>query len=120
MVQFAPLNLAGDTYPGSLDLIVCRNVLMYLTDDVRHATVVGLAKALVPEGWLVVSPLDSTPESEAGLLEPQELSRVRFLRRRDSRPAPAPRPAAVNRAPRTAAKRRAAPVPVEPALDRAR
>jgi chemotaxis protein methyltransferase CheR len=120
MVQFTPLNLASDTYPGSLDLIVCRNVLMYLTDDVRHATVVGLAKALVPEGWLVVSPLDSTPESEAGLLEPQELARVRFLRRRDSRPTPAPRPRSANRAPRTAAKRRAAPVPTAPALDRAR
>jgi chemotaxis protein methyltransferase CheR len=122
MVQFASLNLASDAYPGSLDLIVCRNVLMYMTDDARHATVVGLAKALVPEGWLVVSPLDSTPESEAGLLEPQELSRVRFLRRRDSRPAPAPRSPSANRAPRTAAKRRAAPVraSAESALDRAR
>ncbi|HEY6886167.1 MAG TPA: protein-glutamate O-methyltransferase CheR, partial [Solirubrobacter sp.] len=86
MVQFAPLNLATDAYPGSLDLIVCRNVLMYLADDVRHDAVVRLGRALAPDGWLVVSPLDSTPASEANLLAPVELTGVRLLRRRDSAP----------------------------------
>ena len=38
-VTFAPLNLATDGYPGSLDLIVCRNVLMYFTDAARERTV---------------------------------------------------------------------------------
>jgi chemotaxis protein methyltransferase CheR len=116
MVQFAPLNLATDQYPGSWDVIVCRNVLMYLTDDVRHEAVVRLGRALAPEGWLVVSPLDSTPASEANLLAPVELAGVRLLRRRDTAPPPAPEP------PPRPPKAPVAPAPplLESALQRAR
>ncbi|MDA0164823.1 tetratricopeptide repeat protein [Solirubrobacter ginsenosidimutans] len=113
MVQFAPLNLATEAYPGSLDLIVCRNVLMYLADDIRHEAVVRLGRALAPEGWLVVSPLDSTPASEANLLAPVELAGVRLLRRRDSAP-PVPTQAQPDQR-----KTPAAP-PLESALQRAR
>jgi chemotaxis protein methyltransferase CheR len=90
MVTFAPLNLAMDTFPGSLDVIVCRNVLMYLADDVRAATVRRLAAALAPAGWLGVSPLDSTPELEAPLLEPEQTNGVRLLRRCEERAAASP------------------------------
>jgi chemotaxis protein methyltransferase CheR len=67
-VSFAPLNLATDTYPDGLggtmamDLILCRNVLMYFTEDVRRATVVRLRRALVPGGWLAVSPAEASAE----------------------------------------------------------
>ena len=116
MVQFAPLNLATDQYPGSLDVIVCRNVLMYLADDVRHEAVIRLGRALAPDGWLVVSPLDSTPASEANLLVPIELAGVRLLRRRDgARPAP---PADLQ--PRRRTARVPAAPPLESALERAR
>jgi chemotaxis protein methyltransferase CheR len=84
MVTFASLNLAMDPLPGSLDLIVCRNVLMYLADDVRAATVRALAAALALRGWLAVSPLDSTPELEAPLLAPEQALGVRLLRRREA------------------------------------
>jgi chemotaxis protein methyltransferase CheR len=117
MVTFAALNVAMDPLPGSLDLIVCRNVLMYLADDVRAATVRRFAGALAPSGRLALSPLDSTPEIEASLLEPEEAFGVRFLRRlqeapappaqtpRDERPASAPAP---SRVPRTLERARAA------------
>jgi len=67
-VSFAPLNLATDTYPdrlggtAAMDLILCRNVLMYFTEDVRRATVVRLRRALVPGGWLAVSPAEVSAE----------------------------------------------------------
>lgn len=67
-VSFAPLNLATDTYPdrlggtAAMDLILCRNVLMYFTEDVRRATVVRLRRALVPGGWLAVSPAEASAE----------------------------------------------------------
>ena len=60
-VTFAPLNLATDGYPGSLDLIVCRNVLMYFTDAARERTVERLNTSLAPGGRLVLSPLDAPP-----------------------------------------------------------
>lgn len=60
-VTFAPLNLATDGYPGSLDLIVCRNVLMYFTDAARERTVERLNTSLAPAGRLVLSPLDAPP-----------------------------------------------------------
>jgi chemotaxis protein methyltransferase CheR len=61
-VTFAPLNLATDGYPGSLDLIVCRNVLMYFTDAARERTVERLNASLAPGGRLALSPLDAPPE----------------------------------------------------------
>lgn len=72
MVTFAPLNLAEDGYPGvvtntsAMDLIVCRNVLMYFTHEAQRQTVARLQRALVTGGWLVVSPA----EASADLLRP--------------------------------------------------
>jgi chemotaxis protein methyltransferase CheR len=110
MVTFAPLNLATDAFAGPHDLIVCRNVLMYLTDDARARTVRRLGQALSDTGRLVLSPLDSNAELEAELLEPEDASGIRVLSRREPEPAPAPRPEPP--AP--------APEPAPPALGRAR
>lgn len=60
MVTFAYLNLAEDTFPtptnntNAMDLIFCRNVLMYFEQP--RARLVGqrLYKSLVPGGWLMV------------------------------------------------------------------
>jgi chemotaxis protein methyltransferase CheR len=85
-VTFAPLNLATDGYPGSLDLIVCRNVLMYFTDAARERTVERLNASLAPGGRLALSPLDapqalgSPPPAPPAAREPEP------------RPAPAPAP----------------------------
>jgi chemotaxis protein methyltransferase CheR len=92
LVTFAPLNLAGDSYPALLtntagmDLILCRNVLMYFTREAQQATVGRLRRALMSEGWLVLSPA----EASADLLRP--LVPVNFpgaiLYQRLDRPAP--------------------------------
>jgi chemotaxis protein methyltransferase CheR len=81
-VSFAPLNLATDGYPGSLDLIVCRNVLMYFTDAARRRTVERLKAALAPGGRLVLSPLDTTPVAEPPAPSPPPVA---------PEPTPAPR-----------------------------
>jgi len=68
MVTFAPLNLAKDGYPGvvtntsAMDLILCRNVLMYFTREAQQATAALLQRALVREGWLAVSPAEASAE----------------------------------------------------------
>jgi len=61
MVKFEYLNLSEDIYPSSLnntnamDIIFCRNVLMYFTQDRFRQVVRGLYNSLVPGGYLVVS-----------------------------------------------------------------
>ncbi len=68
MVTGAPLNLAEDGYPaavtntGAMDLILCRNVLMYFTREAQRATVARLQRALMSDGWLVVSPAETSAE----------------------------------------------------------
>jgi chemotaxis protein methyltransferase CheR len=72
MVHFAPLNLAEPVYPSpangtsQLDLIFCRNVLIYLGPELARQVVARLRAALVPGGWLVVGPSDPQPGLLAG------------------------------------------------------
>lgn len=68
MVTFAPLNLAEEAYPepvtntSAMDLILCRNVLMYLTRETQLRCVARLQRALVDGGWLVISPAESSAD----------------------------------------------------------
>ena len=61
-VTFAQLNLVEDVYPSlatdtnAMDVIFCRNVLMYFTPAQARKVVRNLRHALVDGGWLVVSP----------------------------------------------------------------
>jgi chemotaxis protein methyltransferase CheR len=62
MVTFAQLNLMQDAYAscaieeGSIDLVLCRNVLMYFTPVQMRRVIAKLGGALVEGGWLAVSP----------------------------------------------------------------
>jgi chemotaxis protein methyltransferase CheR len=64
MVSFRYLNLVSDAYPSlptntvGMDLVLCRNVLIYF-DDVTTGKVVGkLHSALVQDGKLLVAPAE--------------------------------------------------------------
>lgn len=62
MVHFSHHNLAEGPYPcsaettTSIDIIICRNVLMYFTQDKGKEVIQGFYRCLGREGWLVVSP----------------------------------------------------------------
>lgn len=62
LVTFEHVNLVEDVYPSlatdtnAMDLIFCRNVLMYFTPAQIRKVVGNLHHALVDGGWLVVSP----------------------------------------------------------------
>jgi chemotaxis protein methyltransferase CheR len=91
MVTFAPLNLAADGYPsivtntGAMDLVFCRNVLMYFTADAQRATIARLQRSLVAGGWLLVGPAESSVELLRPLV-PVNYSDVTFYRK-DPEPA---------------------------------
>ena len=78
LVSFQFLNLAEDSYPSlftnttAMDLIFCRNVLMYFTREMVRTVVAKLQRSLANDGWLVVGPVESWP----GCYQPLEA--VRF------------------------------------------
>jgi chemotaxis protein methyltransferase CheR len=61
-VTFAQLNLAEDRFPSlstdtnAMDVILCRNLLLYFTPAHARKLVEKLYNALVDQGWLAVSP----------------------------------------------------------------
>jgi chemotaxis protein methyltransferase CheR len=66
MVTFAHLNLAEDVYPSlatdtnAMDLIMCRNVLMYFTPAQTRKVIGNLHYALLEGGCLSVSPSEAS------------------------------------------------------------
>lgn len=66
MVNFSYLNLAEDVYPSllnntnAMDLIFCRNVLIYFTQERAKRVVNNLHRSLTDGGWLFVSPSEAS------------------------------------------------------------
>jgi chemotaxis protein methyltransferase CheR len=67
-VIFSYLNLADDPYPSllnstnAMDVIFCRNVLMYFSPEQASKVVGKLCRSLVDGGWLIVSPCEVSTE----------------------------------------------------------
>ncbi len=66
LVHLAYLNLAEDAYPSlhnqtnAMDVIFCRNVLMYFTPDHQRRVVAALHRCLVDGGYLLVNPAEAS------------------------------------------------------------
>jgi chemotaxis protein methyltransferase CheR len=66
MVGFSYLNLAEDAFPSlsnninGMDLIFCRNVMMYFTPEQMRRTIRQFHRTLVDGGWLLVSPTEAS------------------------------------------------------------
>lgn len=66
MVTFSYLNFAEDVYPSlsnntsAMDVIFCRNVLMYFTARRAKQVAGNFYRALVDGGWLIVSPTETS------------------------------------------------------------
>jgi chemotaxis protein methyltransferase CheR len=71
MVTFSVLNLAEDTYPSlstntnAMDIIFCRNVLMYFESKQQQQVIRSFQRSLLEGGWLVVSPCETSPTFSA-------------------------------------------------------
>lgn len=90
LVRFAPLNLADPVYPSpangtsQLDLILCRNVLIYFGPELARQVVTRLRSSLVPDGWLVVGPSDPQPGLLAGFKQYGDADAFAYRRADDS------------------------------------
>jgi chemotaxis protein methyltransferase CheR len=103
LVHFETTNLV-EPFPPSvtgapMDLILCRNVLMYLTPEAAARVVVQLRAALAEDGWLLVAPAEASAEAFRPL-RPVNFTGAIFFRAgaapeepRETDPAVTPRPA---------------------------
>ncbi|MBK8752843.1 MAG: tetratricopeptide repeat protein [Candidatus Competibacteraceae bacterium] len=69
LVKFSYLNLAEDAYPtpgdpllSDLDLILCRNVTIYLPEPVIHAIAGRFYQCLASGGWLMVGASETSDQ----------------------------------------------------------
>ncbi|MBV9128311.1 MAG: tetratricopeptide repeat protein, partial [Verrucomicrobia bacterium] len=68
LVTFACLNFVEDVYPSlgnstnAMDVIFCRNVVMYFAREQARRVVGNLHRALVNGGWLFASATEASPE----------------------------------------------------------
>ena len=46
--------LESPPHPGSFDIVLCRNVLLYFTEEKRRMAFDRIATALAPDGWLML------------------------------------------------------------------
>ena len=74
LVTFAYHNLVEDRFPSidsntnAMDVVLCRNVLMYFSPDRARAVVAHLHRALRDGGWLIPSAVDGAPPLFAPLV----------------------------------------------------
>jgi chemotaxis protein methyltransferase CheR len=94
-VIFSHLNLADDTYPSlasntnAMDVILCRNVLMYFTPERARRVALNFQRALVGGGWLIVSPTE-TSNALFAPLSPVQSAGALFYRKGAGAAAPQP------------------------------
>ncbi|WP_372715470.1 chemotaxis protein CheB [Novipirellula sp.] len=86
-VVFAPHNLLGDPPFSKLDLIVCRNVMIYLQRDVQRDVIDLFHYSLCPDGTLVLGTSETVDSSDLFRVDERKLS----IYRRRNVPAPEPR-----------------------------
>ncbi|MFA7405016.1 MAG: CheR family methyltransferase [Pelobacteraceae bacterium] len=66
MVKFSSINLVDDSYPSlitdtnAINVIFCRNVLMYFTPHLAAKVVERFKRCLLDDGWLFVSPCETS------------------------------------------------------------
>ncbi len=118
-VELRALNLAEDNYPSltsgvwGLDLIVCRNVLIYFDSDTAVRVLGRLLDSLSPDGWLVLGASDPTIVAQASC--EGVMTSAGLVYRRRGRAVSIPLAAAPVEAPTTRAPRPPEPPPAAPA-----
>jgi len=88
-VRFAYLNLSEDAFPSmftetsGLDLILCRNVFIYIEPDVSRSIMNRFAACLVPDGVLLLGASDHVSWPEETLAR-EQTGDACYLRRREA------------------------------------
>ena len=99
MVDFSSLNLVEDSYPSlltatnAMDLILCRNVLMYFRQDLAEGVLRKFQAALKDGGWLILTPAEGPltfPAAVPGLKMAQLPGLTAYRKTAEQQPVYAP------------------------------
>lgn len=71
-VQFKQLNLLKDPYPQNMDIVICRNVLIYFTEEAKDYIFEHFGKTLVPNGVLFIGSTEQIMNYQKFNLKPLE------------------------------------------------
>ncbi|MDE1986213.1 MAG: protein-glutamate O-methyltransferase CheR [Alphaproteobacteria bacterium] len=86
MVTFRTFNLLDSFgWLGEMDVVFCRNVLMYFDQKTRTSVLKRIAEVLVPDGALLVGPAESVPSNIAAFA-PAEQAPGLYYRSRPAAP----------------------------------
>lgn len=80
LVDFRVHNLMEAEYPADLDVIVCRNVLLYFDEDAAARVIQRFAESLEPGGILVTGFFDPDPPRDGSFVE-ERANAMRIYRR---------------------------------------
>jgi chemotaxis protein methyltransferase CheR len=70
-VQFQRHDLLRDRFPQGMDLILCRNVVIYFTDEAKQRLFARFFDALRPGGYLLVGSTERIGDAQAiGFVSP--------------------------------------------------
>lgn len=94
---------------GTADLVVCRNVTIYMSPDATRSVAARLYDALAPGGWLLVGPVEPSTETYERFVAHHVDGITLYQRPLDERPRHRSHPAGGNAASRPAAPPIAAP-----------
>jgi chemotaxis protein methyltransferase CheR len=94
-VAFSYLNLSDDAYPSllnntnAMDVIFCRNVLMYFNAEKVKEVAAKLSRSLAEGGWLIVSPAETSNALFSPLAAVEFPEAVLYRKGADAAPLPA-------------------------------
>jgi len=71
-VRFKKHNLLAQPFETGFDLIICRNVMIYFTEEAKHELYMKFSKALRPGGVLFVGSTEQIFQPKQYLFEPED------------------------------------------------
>lgn len=72
LITFRPHNLLRDPFPDQCDLIICRNVVIYFTEDTKNTLYKRFFSALKPNGILFTGSTEQiTQARDIGFISPE-------------------------------------------------
>lgn len=71
-VTFRRHNLLADSFDSGFDLIICRNVMIYFTEEAKHELYQKFSKALRPGGVLFVGSTEQIFQPQQYQFEPED------------------------------------------------
>lgn len=75
MVTFTKLDLAKDLYPSKLDLILCRNVMIYFEKTLQSQIYQDFYYNLMKDGYLVTGNTENLPQNVRHLYEMENMEK---------------------------------------------